>query len=202
MRLACGKNWWMKAPPIRSAPVPEIDWVTAIRPSLNGLESGPYASLAARAVKLGSPAMGAYSLFSLASTILRSASRTEGSTQGCRVRRGAPGAAHFAVLIAIRADAEVDLVFKAVGFVGLRDACAVSLARERCRPDRGSRPAGLGGPRSRGSTSRVACEIGREARVRRAVLKRDARAMRATGARSRSSATSFPLRLSLARCET
>lgn len=65
---------------MRRAPVPDMDWVMAMRSSLIGAESGPYASSAAALVNDGTPVIPAYSLSSVDSTIFFSAVRTEGRT--------------------------------------------------------------------------------------------------------------------------
>lgn len=70
----------MNAPPIRKAPVPEMDCVMTSRSRAD--ESAPYARTAAALVKSGTPVIPAYSLLSCALITFSSAVRTEGRTYG------------------------------------------------------------------------------------------------------------------------
>ena len=77
-----GKNLARNSPPIRRAPVPEMDWVMAMRSLAMASEPEPYARTAAALVKEGTPVIPAYSLLRSDPTIFCSAARTEGRTYG------------------------------------------------------------------------------------------------------------------------
>lgn len=78
MFFAWGQKRSRKAPPMRRAPVPEMDCVIAMFSRMG--EFAPYARVAAALVNDGIPVIPAYSLSSALSRRRFSAVRTEGRT--------------------------------------------------------------------------------------------------------------------------